>query len=215
MGEYFTKEYFIKWTGYFMIIIVPFGIIFSLKKFEIISNDFYNNINNLFLSVYTGIGASYLFLRFYLFYKKPKIIISDYICEHEIDGKKNFLFKFVNKTDVELYDLRVEASILTPFNEGDGKHLRGKPISFIRSNIDFLPKKTNKDDYNLHAIRIRTTDDIKSIWSSSESASYLRLTIIAKHSLSGFNRVFTKDFLDHKKIVTDKMFKKGDCLDVD
>ena len=41
----------------------------------------------------------------------------------------------------------------------------------------------------------------------------IRLTIIAKHSLSGFTDVFVKDF-HTKDAITSKKFKSGDSLEV-
>lgn len=216
MNDIDIKRVITKILIYLSFIIIPFGILYLLKELNFISVGFFNQMLNIMISIYTGIGASYLFLRVYLFNKRPKIEISEFICTHIIDGEENYLFKFINKTGVDLYDVRIEASILTPFNDGDGQHLRGKPIKFARNQIDFIPAAKKSDVYNLHAIRIRTEDDIHTVWTNSESASYLRLTIIAKHSLSGFNQVFTKAFLDPKKVIKkDKSFKKGDCLEIE
>lgn len=215
MKDSLTKENILKWIFYVLIVVIPFGVLYVLHIVTIIDDTLYSDLKNIFISVFTGIGASYCFLRFYLFYKKPKIEISNYICKATIEDEINYLFKFVNNTGVELYDVRFEAYIFTPFNDTTGHNLRGRKVSFARDDIYFMPKKDSKDHYNLHAIRIRTTDDIYTIWKNSGDASYLRLTIIAKHSLSGFNKVFTKDFLHPDNIICDKMFKKGGDLEIE
>lgn len=47
----------------------------------------------------------------------------------------------------------------------------------------------------------------------SDASSYIRLTVIAKHSLSGFTNIFVQDFYS-KDAITTKKFKSGDDLGV-
>lgn len=74
-----------------------------------------------------------------------------------------------------------------------------------------MPCNSLNDAHNLHAVRIRTTDNIEQMW--SDTSSFIRLSIIAKHSLSGFNKVFIKDFLN-KDCITEKRFLSGNDLTV-
>lgn len=213
MEKYFTKEYLIKLIITLSIVIIPIFLLEKCETNKLLSTATYNVFKNSLISIFTGVGASYMFLRIYLFNKKPKILISEHICKMNLLGKMNYVFKFVNNSDVELYDVRIEAKILTPFNDVSGKNLRGEEINFVDNNIYFLPCKTAKDDFNLHSIRIRTLDDLETRWKECDGSSYVRLTIIAKHSLSGFNKVFVKDFL-HPDTITQKKFQKGDDLSV-
>lgn len=213
MSKYFTKEYLVKFSVVLLIIIAPLFILGQCEIYKLLSTDNFHILRNSLISVYTGIGASYIFLRIYLFNKKPKIIISEHICKMNFLGQDNYVFKFINNSEVELYDVRIEAAILTPFNDVSGKNLRGEEINFVDNNIYFLPCKASEDDYNLHSIRIRTLDDLETKWKGCDDSSFVRLTIIAKHSLSGFNKVFVKDFL-HPDSITQKKFQKGDDLTV-
>lgn len=75
----------------------------------------------------------------------------------------------------------------------------------------YIPHNKKDDKHNLHAIRIRTTNDIEQQW--TDDSSFIRLTIMAKHSLSGLNRVFSRDF-HNKDCITTKKFVSGDDLTV-
>lgn len=168
-------------------------------------------ISSLLTGVISGFVASYVFLFIYLKRKRPNIIISDYISKIEIDGKTNFLFKFVNITKSEIFDIHVEPTFYKPFGDLKGRNLQGKDINLEDNFISYIPSKIKNDDHNLHAIRIRTIDDIENGW--KDESSFIRLTIIAKHSLSGLNKVFVKDYLT-KDCITTKKFVSGDDLSV-
>ena len=57
-------------------------------------------------------------------------------------------------------------------------------------------------------MRIRTTDNLEKDW--TDEPSFKRLTIIVKHSLSGLNKVFVKDFLSKDCISTKKFLSVND-----
>ena len=213
MEKFLTKPYFIKLSIWIFFAISPFIALLILNYFLNFSETNYNLIIGGIISLLTGVLGAYIFLRVYLFNKKPKIKISANISKVNFQGETNYMFKFINVSDVELYDVKIEAKILTPFNDPTGQNLRGEEINFVNSNIYFLPCKNKHDNFNLHALRVRTTDDIETKWDNCSDSSFIRLTIIAKHSLSGFNKVFVKDFL-HKNVITHKEFIKGDSLDV-
>lgn len=166
---------------------------------------------SLITGVITGLIASYIFLVYYLNSKRPKIEISKYISNVIIDGEENFMFKFINKTKVEIFDVQVELTFHKPIGDVKGKNLRGTDIILKDNFISYIPPKSKNDIYNLHAMRIRTTEKILDLW--SDESSFIRLTIISKHSLSGFNKVFVHDF-NSKECITNKKFQSGDDLEV-
>jgi len=166
---------------------------------------------SLLFGTISGLIASYLFLMFFLKRKRPKIDISPHISKIEIDGETNFLFKFINKTETEIFDIHIETMFYKPIGDVNGSNLRGKDIKLKDDFMAYIPAELIQDTHNLHAIRLRTTEDLISKW--SDESSFIRLTIIAKHSLSGLNKVFFKDFLS-KDCISTKKFLSGNNLNV-
>ncbi|WP_433829873.1 hypothetical protein [Flavobacterium anhuiense] len=92
-----------------------------------------------------------------------------------------------------------------------GMNIQGKDIELKDDFISYIPPKNKNDNNSLHAMRVRTTEDLEMNW--GDASSYIRLTVIAKHSLSGFTNIFVKDFYS-KDVITTRKFKSGDDLDV-
>lgn len=170
-----------------------------------------NLLLSLFVGVLAGVIASYLFLMYFLQQKKPKIEISNYISKAEFKGEINYFFKFVNKTDSEIFDIKVEPKFYKPVGDIKGKNLQGKDILLVDDFFMHIPCNRYDDKHNLHSIRVRTLEKIDEDW--IDDSSFIRLTIIAKHSLSGLNKVFFKDF-NTKDCITTKKFVSGDDLSV-
>ena len=172
-------------------------------------------MNELFIgiviSIITGLLSSYLFLMYFLNRKRVKIDISSYISKVTFEGQTNYFFKFVNKTNYEIFDIRMEPTFYKQVGAIGGMNLQGKDITLKDDFISYIPRRKNTDANNLHAMRIRTIENLEENW--ADASSFIRLTIIAKHSLSGFTDVFVKDF-HTKDSITTKKFKSGDSLDV-
>ncbi|WP_341221030.1 hypothetical protein [Polaribacter atrinae] len=169
------------------------------------------SIVSLFVGVISGLIASYLFLMGFLKRKRPMIEISNYISKIQYDGETNYLFKFINKTKSEIFDIHIEPTFYKPVGDISGRNLKGKDIKLKDNFIAYMPCDTSIDEHNLHAMRIRTTDNLEKNW--TDESSFIRLTIIAKHSLSGLNKVFVKDFLT-KDCISTKKFLSGNDLSV-
>ncbi|MBS3992543.1 MAG: hypothetical protein KGZ87_02385 [Bacteroidetes bacterium] len=166
---------------------------------------------SLIIGIIAGLTASYLFLMNFLNNKRPKIEISGYISKVKVKGEDSYLFKFVNRTDSEIFDVHYEATFYKPFGDHNGHNLLGEDINLKDDFSAYIPPDSSDDKHNLHCMRIRTTDDLEIIW--IDESSFIRLTIIAKHSLSGLNKVFYKDYLT-KDLITTKKFLSGNSLDV-
>lgn len=167
----------------------------------------------ILFTIIVGLATSYIFLKYFLSRKVPKILISPHICTATINNEINYLFKIVNKTDCEIFDLKVELTFLKPFNSNTGKNIKSKDIKFVDANFYYLRKKDNKDTYNQHALIFRTTENLDELWGEDENHKELRITVIGKHSLSGFNKVFTHTYLTKTSIVN-KTFNSGDDVGV-
>lgn len=170
-----------------------------------------NTLISIVAGVISGFIASYLFLMYFLKRKKPKIEISGHISKQKFRDETNYFFKFVNKTESEIYDVRVEPTFYKPVGDIVGRNLRGADIELKDCFFMYIPCNKNDDKHNLHAMRIRTTNNLEEQW--QDDSSFIRLTIMAKHSLSGLNQVFSKDF-HNKDCITSKKFVSGNDLNV-
>ncbi|MTH14630.1 hypothetical protein [Flavobacterium sp. LC2016-01] len=165
----------------------------------------------IIISIITGVISSYLFLMYFLNRKRVKIEISAHISKVTFEGQTNYFFKFVNKTNSEIFDIRIEPTFYKQVGGAGGMNIQGKDIVLKDNFISYIPCKRKSDNNSLHAMRVRTVEDIEMNW--SDASSYIRLTVIAKHSLSGFTDIFVKDFYS-KDAITTKKFKSGDDLGV-
>ncbi|MGB5942186.1 MAG: hypothetical protein WBG71_04840 [Leeuwenhoekiella sp.] len=170
-----------------------------------------NFIISLVAGILSGIFASYFFLMFYLRNKRPKIAISPFISKVESNGEITFQFKFINQTNSEIFDVYFEPTFYKPFGDFNGRNLQSTDIPLKDNSLSYIPFKKENDIHNLHAMRIRTSVNLENQW--TDDSSFIRLTIIAKHSLSGLNKVFVHDFLT-KDCITTKKFLSGDNLEV-
>jgi hypothetical protein len=169
-------------------------------------------ILGIIISIVTGVISSYLFLMYFLNRKRVKIEISSHISKVTFEEQTNYFFKFVNKTNSEIFDIRIEPTFYKQVGGVGGMNIQGKDITLKDNFISYIPCKKDADANSLHAMRVRTVEDLEVNW--SDSSSYIRLTVIAKHSLSGFTDIFVKDFYS-KDVITTKKFKIGDDLGVE
>lgn len=172
--------------------------------------EFYSNI---FIGLLSGIGSGFIssicFLKFFLSKKIPIIKISDYISRQSINNQECFILKFVNLTNSELFDIQFNLIIFTPIGDLNGANIQGNEIKLSENFMSYIPAKSKNDQFNSFAVRIRTMENLEELWKKN---TFLRLTIIAKHSYSGFNKIFFKDFL--KENISTKEFVSGESLEV-
>lgn len=163
------------------------------------------------LGVISGVIASYLFLNWYLNKMKPVIHISPFISNVEHLGEESYFFKFVNRTNSEIFDVHIECTFHKPVGDFKGRNLMGTDVLLKDNFASYIPSESCSDLFNLHARRLRTTQNLLKDW--KDDSSFIRLTIIAKHSLSGMNRVFYRDF-NSVDCITTKKFISGNDLGV-
>ena len=117
--------------------------------------------------VISGAIASYIFLNLYLKRKRPEIGVSTYISKVVIDEKENYLFKFVNFTNCDIFDVNIELTLFKPVGQLEGKNLKSKDIKLKDNFIAYVPFEKKSDDYNLHAMRLRTEENLEMLWNGS------------------------------------------------
>ena len=146
---------------------------------------------DVFFSVVTGFAGSLLVVLF--FYRlKPKVEISKFIAEQGSGDDITYGFKIINRTSYPLIDISVELVLITPKNVPGGTVHAGREISLLRNRFFELGEFDKKDKEAQYALRIGSAEKIREIWTSE--TQYLRLNVIAKHSLSGFSKVVSQNY---------------------
>ncbi len=169
-------------------------------------------IVGILAGIVSSIIASYIFLYHFLTKKVPIIEISDYISKKvHPDDSVEYRFKIVNKTNAPVYDVTLDAYFLTPTGSDGGQNLLIEVIKVNNNTYTHVPCKKKNDNNALHAVQVRCNDKIEEKWSNP--SMYLRLEVIGKHEISGFSKVFVKDF-HSKNIIKNGQFKFGNNLEI-
>lgn len=146
---------------------------------------------DVFFAVVTGFMGSLLVVVF-LYRLRPKIEISKFIAEQHCESDITYGFKLINRTPYPLVDISVELVLVTSKNVPGGTVFAGREVPLIRDRFFDLGRFDVKDKEAHYALRIGCAENLRAIW-TSESQN-LRLSVIAKHSLSGFSKVVSQTF---------------------
>ena len=124
---------------------------------------------------------------------RPKIEVIDFISKIKNKNKQfEYWLKFINQTDAHLIDINISLTVSNTYTEEGGQSLKNIRL-IINKNIPSIPCKDEKDNLNLHSYRIRLNTDITkefiNIKGEKEESRFLRLEIIAKHSISGLSNI--------------------------
>lgn len=147
---------------------------------------------SLMIGILGSVVASVVFLFFMLWYYRPNLKISPEISKIIVDGRAIYGFKFVNLTRHPLFDVRCELQHCKPDFNGVKENRDSKKIELIRDNLLYIPAEVKKDKTSLHAIIIHTKEDLDS---KIDGNSFVSLTIVARHQLSGSTKLFREDFM--------------------
>ena len=167
------------------------------------------------LTIITGICSylsSYIFLMFFLRMKKPRVEISNYISKYRDEETREnvYCFKIRNRTNCSIYSVEVSACFMTPVGADGGQNLYIKEIPIRYDNYSHISPKIKTDVHALHAVRIRCFYELEEAWGKS---TFLRFEVFAKHELSGFSKIFIRDYHNNSCIKAGQ-FKFGDELTI-
>jgi hypothetical protein len=167
-----------------------------------------NNVFAIIIGVLSSLIASIVFLLF-LTRLRPRILISDQIAKSTSDsGKKIYRIKVVNETKVPIINVKAQLHLMNPNMAPGGIIFISKEISFQRSEMLEIAAFDSKDKAAEYAYRFRSYEDIDNLW-SDDAHSYLRFRIYATHSISGFSRVFRKDYHTKRNTIIEGDFAFG------
>lgn len=121
-----------------------------------------------------------------------------------------YTFKIINQTNCSIYSVKVDACFMTPTGADGGANLTIERIPLKYDNYSHIPRRALNDSHACHAVRIKCPEPLEKKW---EKSSFLRLEVFAKHELSGFSRIFVKDY-HNKSSIRNGEFKFGDDLSI-
>jgi hypothetical protein len=177
--------------------------------------------NVIFQGVISGIIASAIFLSV-LFSLKPWILISDLIAEHVVeirgDVYTTWSFKVINKSIFfKLFDVTVNVYVCTEVVNVNGTNIHRQPIHLLGSGTRTM-KRLNFMHIGQNIFRgnsfLKSSTEYAAIFSTKNDLSceinnhnsYIECQVLAKHSLTGFSKLKTREYKHQSKV------KKGEFL---
>jgi hypothetical protein len=168
---------------------------------------------SILLGAISSLIASVVFLLF-LTRVRPRIIISECIAKGtSANGKAIYRIKVINRTRVPIINVKAQLHFMRPTVAPGGIIYISKEIKLQRSEIMELSEFNLKDNTAAYAYRFRSYEDLDESW-NDDKQSYLRFRLYATHSISGFSRVFRKDFHTKRNSIVDGDFAFGNSVEV-
>jgi hypothetical protein len=161
---------------------------------------------HLAIEIVVGLSVSFLFLRYILYYLRPRVKISPEIAFEEENGTFTYWFKIVNQSRWEAFDLDFTLECLTMEATGSMgynlKHVR--IVELHRSKFSTIAGY--QSDRNIkkhkssapHCFQVRTHFDIKDLL--KDHKYFIRLHVTLKHGLSGICKSFEQQFTHTSRI---------------
>jgi hypothetical protein len=167
----------------------------------------------IILGALSSLIASVLFLLF-LTRLRPRVVISECIAKGmDSKGEPIYRIKVINRTRVPIINVRVQLHFMRPTVVPGGLIYISKEITFQRSDILELSPFDLKDNTAAYAYRFRSYEDISKLW-NDDTQAYLRFRLYATHSVSGFSRVFRKDYQTKRNTLKEGDFAFGNSTEV-
>jgi len=168
---------------------------------------------SVIIGILSSVIASIIFLTF-LTRVRPKIEISNQIAKGKslTTGDIIYRIKVINKTRHSIINIKAQLHLVTPIVVPGGILLKTKEIPLKRSEVMCLEKFDPKDEQAKYAFRFVTYEDIEKSW-SDDKRSFLRFRIVATDSISGFSKVFTKDY-HTKSLIKEGEFEYGASMEI-
>ena len=103
-----------------------------------------------------------------------------------------YLIKVINRTRNKIFDVKAEVHLLQPINVEGGTNYRWKKLKLVKDTNICINRFDTKDKDASYAMIYVVSDDLEEIW--KEPSSRINFTIVARHNVSGFGKVFSKDY---------------------
>ena len=171
-------------------------------------------LDKIVLAVFLGLITSGIFLLILLCFK-PNIDISPRIARgiSTKTGETVYRIKIINRTRSPLIDIKAQLHIYKNYQTATGEIWKSNAIDLKRSDPIIIGKYDKKDEQSNYAYRFLTYENIYEKW-GDDSSQFLRFRIFARHSVSGFGRVFFKDYRLKRNSIMEGDFSKGDTFEI-
>jgi hypothetical protein len=174
-------------------------------------------MNDYLLAIIIGVLSSFVASLLFLFFLtgvRPNIVISDQIAKSKSSttGELVYIIKVINKTKRPIIDIKAQLHLINLVVMPGGVIRNTNKIELKTSEIMEISKFDFEDKMANYAYRFVVNENIEQKWDNSQS--FLRFKISAKDSLSGFSRVFGKNY--HTKInsIQEGKFEAGSSLEI-
>lgn len=165
----------------------------------------------ILIGVASSFIASCMFL-FALYSIRPKIEIVENIAKDVgLNGKTFYVIKVINRARRAAVDVRAELRLMTYKNVDNGHVVVTQSIKLVQPEIFSIPRyRKGKTGFGY---RFSTFEDLDEKW-PDDSSSYLSFKIYAKDSLTGFGKVFSKQFRTKNKNIVPGKFSNGESTEI-
>lgn len=155
--------------------------------------------------------SSFIFVYLVLKILSPKIEISPFIYKKTDGGQSVFIFKMINKSIFNAYNVRFKLFKRVPYIV-DGSHVNHKlvEIDLVRNEVFCIPRFQSKKGVGDFAVLIGTKTDI-SIDMGEDNLEY-ELSISLAHGLSNITKVCVMRY-KNKANISNKPFVFGNSLE--
>ncbi|MCD4783177.1 MAG: hypothetical protein K8T10_05015 [Candidatus Eremiobacteraeota bacterium] len=174
-------------------------------------------MNDYLLAIIIGVLSSFVASLIFLLFLtrvRPNIVISNQIAKSKSlkTGELVYIIRIINKTKRPIIDIKAQLHLINLVVMPGGVIKNTKIIALKTSEIMEISKFDSKDKMWNYAYRFIVDENIETKWENSHS--FLRFKISAKDSLSGFSRVFSKNY--HTKInsIQEGKFEAGNSLEI-
>jgi hypothetical protein len=177
-------------------------------------------LTSLAIGLFGSLLASFIFILLLLKYYRPKLFLSNLICQklEETPGgtRDKFSFKILNKSIYHGYDIHIELFLMTPINHlGANTNLMMKRLEIRTSSMTsigrFRKNHHDKDPFALYAYLIHTNEPLNQFL--TDPNSFVQLRVTGKHGLTGLSDVVIQSYGNADVIKYNSKFAFGDKLD--
>ncbi len=168
---------------------------------------------SIIIGLLSSVTASFIFLLLMLA-MRPRIEISALIARTNYDGRKVFVVKIINRCWWKLYDIHAELAHVSFENVTGGQNVYSKPLSLLKNNLWSINSIHGwSADVNAeYAALCVCLDDLDVLWTND---TMIEFRVMARHSLSGFNKVMRRRYYKAQSTIRDGLFKFGKSLEID
>jgi len=173
---------------------------------------------HILIAALTGIIVSFIFLRFILYFLRPRIVISPEVAI-EVDGAgiHTFWFKAVNHSKWEGFELNFSAEVISyePAQNGCYHLKHSSIVPLVKGSFSMIPRyqsdrKIRKQRTSApHCFQVRTMENISHI--VQDKNHFVVLHVSCKHGLSGIFKSFDQEFT-HQSTIKKGNFSFGNQL---